>query len=171
MKSLWSFWTFCIVPQMLKFVLAFVKVVTVGKSLLFSGVHQLPFVLFACCLTMLAQPILPSGSLKHSIFCCIFRRDASFPLPWRTPPDHNPWRSEKQAYFVSPVLFFFLRAYAMRSIETTNRRQIKHFFHLFRNLKTFQATDETLHLDGDVEGRRWIGPLHMKAWIGARMRE
>lgn len=37
----------------------------------------------------------------------------------------------------------------MHSIDTTNWRQIKHFFfHLLHNLKTFQATDETLSLDG-----------------------
>lgn len=41
----------------------------------------------------------------------------------------------------------------MRSIDTTNWRKIKRFFYLLHNLKNFQATDETLHLDGDLERR------------------
>lgn len=46
----------------------FFKVFAVGKSLLLSGVCQLPFVFFACCLTMLAGPILPSRNFKLTLF-------------------------------------------------------------------------------------------------------
>lgn len=53
--------------------------------------------------------------------------------------------------FFSPP-FLILTASVMHSTNPTSWRQIKHFFHLLHHLKTFQATDEALHLDGDRAG-------------------
>lgn len=82
---------------------------------------------------------------------------------------HNPWRSKMSTFWLPP--FLILTASMMHSTNTTNWRHIKHFFHLLHPLKTFQATDETLHLDGDWATGWLIGLVHMKAWMGARMWE
>lgn len=81
---------------------------------------------------------------------------------------HNPWRSKMSMFFSPP--FLILTASVMHSTNPTSWRQIKHFF-------PSAAPSENLSGNrwgfafGWWSGRgRWIGLMHMKAWIGARMR-
>ena len=76
-----------------------------GKSLLLSGVCQLPLVLFACCLTRLAGCILPSRNIKLTLFSYSQeKRNLSFAMENPTWPTFH--EGARCKHFLTPQFLF-----------------------------------------------------------------